>query len=122
MYHFSSFIILFYNIVQENATSSAAPKERSPEMERNSGAGPENPGAILETERTPGASERRQETLVTLTEAVPTVPGTVPEKRFEGLHAAGPKTSRDISVQNKHQNGMFIIYYDIFLIAATISN
>ena len=115
MYHFSSFIILFYNIVQENATSSAAP-----EMERNSGAGPENPGAILETERTPRATERRQETLATLTEAVPTVPGTVPEKRFEGLHAAGPKTSRDISVQD--QNGMFIIYYDIFLIAATITN
>ena len=101
--------------MQENATSSAAPKEGSPEMERNSGAGPENPGTILETERTPGATERRQETLTTLTEAVPTVPGTVPEKRFEGLHAAGPKTSRN-------QNGMFIIYYDIFLIAATITN
>ena len=110
MYHFSSFIILFYNIVQENATSSAAPKEGSPEIERNSGAGPENPGTILETERTPGATERRQETLTTITEAVPTVPGTVP-----GLHAAGPKTSRN-------QNGMFIIYYDIFLIAATITN
>ena len=83
MYHFSSFSILFYNIVQENATSSAAPKEGSPEMERNSGAGPENPGAILETETTPGATERRQETLTTLTEAVPTVPGTVPEKSLK---------------------------------------
>ena len=33
------------------------PEEGSRKIERNPGAGPENPGTILETEITPGATE-----------------------------------------------------------------
>ena len=91
MYHFSSFIILFYNIVQENGKSPAGPEEGSPKMERNPGAGPANPGAILEMETSPQITQVREE-----------------------IHAAGPRTSKDtmlppIAMQSEDQNGKFII-------------
>ena len=66
MYHFSSFIILFYNIVQENGKSPTGPEEGSRKIERNPGAGPENQGAILETETSPGTTQEREERLATL--------------------------------------------------------
>ena len=109
MYHFSSFIILFYNIVQENGKSPTGPEEGSRKMERNPGAGPENQGAILETETSPGTTQEREERLTTLAEVDSPVLRTVPERRLEGLHAPSPRTSRDTPMQCEYQNGKFII-------------
>ena len=92
MYHFSSFIILFYNIEQENGKSPTGPEEGSPR------AGPENQGAILETETSPGTTQVDSPAL-----------GTVPERRLEGLHAPSPRTSRDTPTQIEDRNGKFII-------------
>ena len=41
----------------------AGPKEGSPKRERNPGAGPGSPGAILERERSPGAAQEREQRL-----------------------------------------------------------
>ena len=109
MYHFSSFIILFYNIEQENGKSPTGPEEGSPTIERNPGAGPENQGAILETETSPGTTQEREERLATLAEVDSPVLGTVPERRLEGLHAPSPRTSRDTPMQIEDRNGKFII-------------
>ena len=92
MYHFSSFIILFYNIEQENGKSPTGPEEGSPR------AGPENQGAILETETNPGTTQVDSPAL-----------GTVPERRLEGLHAPSPRMSRDTPTQIEDRNGKFII-------------
>ena len=109
MYHFSSFIILFYNIEQENGKSPTGPEEGSPTIERNPGAGPENQGAILEMKTSPGTTQEREERLTTLAEVDSPVLRTVPERRLEQLHAPSPKTSRDTPMQCEDQNGKFII-------------
>ena len=67
----------------------------SPERERNPGACPGNPGAVPEKERSPEAAQGREERLVTLGEADPAGPGAAPERRFVGLHTAGPRAPRD---------------------------
>ena len=103
MYHFSSFIILFYNIEQENGKSPKGPEEGSPR------AGPENQGAILETETNPGTTQEREEILATLAKVDSPALGTVPERRLEGLHAPSPRTSRDTPTQIEDRNGKFII-------------
>ena len=73
----------------------AGPEKGSPERERNPGAGPGNPGAVPEKERSPEAAQGREERLATVAEADPTGPGTAPERRLVGLHAAGPRAPRD---------------------------
>ena len=109
MYHFSSFIILCYNIEQENGKSPTGPEEGSPTIERYPGVGPENQGAIIETETSPGTMQEREERLATLAKVNSPVLGTVPERRLEGLHAPSPRMSRNTPMECEVQNGKFII-------------
>ena len=81
--------------VTQERERRASPEEGIPERERNTGAGPRNPGANPERETSPKAAQEREERLATHTEADPAVSDAVLEKRLIGIHAAGPIAPRD---------------------------